>query len=89
MCFAPDAPVTVARLLRWLLTDHQDTVSLVYGMIAHRALQRGIPLVFMAGWLVSNINWGGGDSSPLLALPHSGLGAFVVGAMSEQALKNL
>jgi len=45
--------------------------------------------VFTASWLVSNINWGGGDSSPLPALPHGRLDSFVVGATSEQALKNL
>jgi len=86
---SPDAPPAVARMLRRLLTDHQDTASLVYGMIAYRAREDGIPIAFTAGWLVSNIKWGGGDSSPLPALPHGGLDAFVVGATSEQAFKSL
>ena len=86
---APDGAPTVARLLRWLLNDHRSTAHSACRVIANRALERGIPLEFTAGWLVSNITWGGGDTSPLRGLPQGGLDGFVVGATSGRAERPL
>ncbi|GAA2120281.1 hypothetical protein GCM10009759_68980 [Kitasatospora saccharophila] len=85
---SPDASATLASTLRWLLAHHPETASVTYGVIAFTARgQFEIPTTFTAGWLASNIIWGGGNQEPL---PDGlDINAFVQAATTDEALKQL
>ncbi|MEU4587220.1 hypothetical protein AB0F92_35045 [Kitasatospora aureofaciens] len=80
--------MNLAYTLWWLLAHHQETPSLAYGVIAFTA--RGefrIPTTFTAGWLASNIAWGGGNPKQLA--DGLDIDAFVQAATADETLQQL
>ncbi|MGW2401745.1 hypothetical protein ACWCYY_34850 [Kitasatospora sp. NPDC001664] len=85
---SPDAVPYIAEALRWVLAARPKYAAYTYGMIAHQARHEfEIPPAFTAGWLASNIHWGGARREPL---PDGvDIDAVVQAATAEEALREL